>query len=106
MGEVKYLSDGSPVLVVGDGPERSTSLDGGRTETVVKTVEVAKLETEYVEETQIHDTPPEQNASANVGTDGAAVPARGEALNADQLDAEIAKLQAEREALAAQGQGN
>lgn len=58
-GILKYLSDGSPVIVVGDGPPRDLG-DG----TTVDQVEIARLTTELVEITQIHDEKPEPQAEA------------------------------------------
>lgn len=58
--DVKYLGDGSAVLVLGDGPERRTSLDGGRTEHKVGTVAFVRLpEIEYGEADGVHDERPE-----------------------------------------------
>lgn len=143
--EVKYLGDGSVVLVVGEGDPRQTSLDGGRTLHQVDSVLVARLTTEEVEADAVLDERPTFNADtqtweqvqkgsggaslAEPGTTapgssalGADVPAepwtpaapsgsgvaegvvthsRGEAQNADQLQAEIDRLTAERDALAA-----
>lgn len=143
--EVKYLGDGSAVLVIGDGPTESTSLDGGRTLTDVPTVTIARLTTENVHPEQLYSEVPEvdeesgavitpadaaQSTGIDQGTGGSGgasqaepgttapggfdrtagtpsgatdrevIPARGESQNADQLDAEIARLQAERDALA------
>lgn len=144
--EVKYLGDGTAVLVVGDGPTESTSLDGGRTLTEVPTVTIARLTTENVHPEQLYAevpkvdeatgavvTPAEAASSTGVdqgtggssgaslaepgvaapggfdraagtpsgATDREVIPSRGEAQNADQLQAEIDRLTAERDALAA-----
>src|SRR3954447_872127 len=57
--EVKYLGDGTAVLVVGEGPTENTSLDGGRTLTEVPTVTIARLETENVHPDQLYTEVPE-----------------------------------------------
>lgn len=111
--EVKYLGDGSAVLALGEGPNESTSLDGGRTLTEVPTVVIARLTTENVHPEQLYDEAPEidpetgaivgDTAPVQAPANEAAVAARGEAQNADQLDAEIARLTAERDALAKSG---
>lgn len=59
MSEVKYLGDGTPVLVVGDGAPFVTSTDGGRTNTEVPTKKVFRLDgAEDVDADALLDTCP------------------------------------------------
>lgn len=122
MTDIKFLGDGSAVLVVGEAPPRSTSVDGGRTVTDVPQSFVARLAIEEVENDALLDERPEfdpgtatwiqkgqepQTAPAGTpsgATDAPAVPARGEAQNADELQAEIDRLTAEKAALEANHQ--
>jgi hypothetical protein len=131
--EVKYLGDGTAVLVVGEGPTESTSLDGGRTLTDVPTVTIARLTTENVHPEQLYSEVPEVDEESGAvvtqadavasaveapggfdrtagtpsgATDREVIASRGEVQTTDQLDAEIARLTAERDALAAGGSDN
>ena len=71
--EVKYLSNGDPVLVLGEGEPHVTTLDGGRTNTTVKTTRVFRLEaTEDVDSDGVHDAPPatpEEDVAAAAATE-------------------------------------
>lgn len=156
MTEVKYLGDGTAVLVLGDGPARSTSLDGGRTLTEVAQAVGFRLDpVEHFEHEALLDERPEIDPTTGlpvppaidpatgqpvtrtatvapgplgeaVGAPGSAGPAasppaaagpptdpagthagvepalsRGEVQTAEQLQAEINRLTAERDALQA-----
>ena len=103
MSDIKYLGDGSPVLVIGDAPVQNTTTDGGATLTQVPHTYVARLSVEAVDSDQLHDSPEAaaEAMAAPAASEAEAVPARGDAQNADELQAKIDALAAENEALKA-----
>lgn len=119
--DIKYLGDGSAVLVIGEAPARQTSLDAGRTLTEVPQSYVARLQLEEVENDALLDERPEfdeetqtwvqKGSEANIApastpggaSDVESLPARGEVQNTEQLQAEIDRLTAEKAALESAG---
>jgi hypothetical protein len=97
MSDVKFLPDGTAVLVVADAGSKPTSNDGGRTVVQVGHTRVARLETEEVDSDSLSNVPPEPVAEA--AADPAPVDQPSEAMNADQLQAKIDALSAEKAAL-------
>jgi hypothetical protein len=80
---VKFLSDGTPVLVVGDAPPRDLQ-DGSEG---LPQLVVARLGTEIVEATQVHDQKPEPAPSAPAPASGTVTTAPAPPSKAEQLDA-------------------
>lgn len=92
MSDIKYLGDGTAVLVVGPAPDQATSTDGGRTTIDVPHTYVSFLGVEAVDNDQLHDSPPQPEPDVS---EAQPVPGRGDAQNADELQAEIDSLKAQ-----------
>lgn len=102
MSDIKFLGDGTAVLVVGEAPAQQTSNDGGLTLAEVPHTTIARLTTEDVDSDQLHDSPPDLQA---VAAEAAPVPQESETQSADQLQARIDALVAQKQAAeAAAGQ--
>lgn len=79
MEVLKYLSDGSPIILVGPASDRT--LENGET---LAQVEICRLNTEVVEATQVHDEKPDPPAAPGT-TPTVTAPAPVVATKADQL---------------------
>lgn len=62
--DLKYLADDSPVIVTGDGPDRTNELTGEKHPQLV----IARLTTELVDTASVFDAPPAIAAEIGKGT--------------------------------------
>lgn len=116
--DIKFTPDGQAALVIGDAPARQTSNDGGRTLVEEEQSYVCVLPVEVVATSALLDERPvydadtatwvqpgqQAQAAPAAGTPGGtadvpATPQRAEAQNADELQAQIDALVAQKAAL-------